>query len=450
MKKYHLSIFSLAILSSLFSLAENRPSAYTKYQNWELRAVTTEDPKADGNVRQQVDLTVPIHGPWLLNPSYTTMSVNWITRVRCTAGIEYREKGQENFQRRWKTSYGCGDYESDIHTFHLSNLKPATEYEYRLINAMSVNDSPYIHTIVGREIYSFKTLDPKRNNYKVFFTADFHGGARLNLDPLYENCDGKNCDIFFFLGDNVEDSMANARYYTTFGFLDDTSRLWAKERPTIYVRGNHDAAGRESIKWREYFDHPSKKAFYTIQQGPALFIVFDIGRGNVRSDCEREISEAYMNEQLEWFKNLKKTDEWKKSTFRIALCHYGPRLCEKGTEWFGQTFKDALNEDTKNGRIHLFLSGHMHFYARQNPKTKDFAALHGGLNETTLKKAVKAYPFVSEDFNFCEVACHLVEGMTLEVTPQKLIVKSHDYRYDDGQLNDSFEVLPSGEIVETK
>ncbi|MBO5681498.1 MAG: hypothetical protein J6T08_07280, partial [Lentisphaeria bacterium] len=64
---------------------------------------------------------------------------------------------------------------------------------------------------MGQEINSFKTLDPQKDNYKVFLTADFHGVARLCLDPMYENSNAKEADFFCFLGDNVEDSMGDAR-----------------------------------------------------------------------------------------------------------------------------------------------------------------------------------------------------------------------------------------------
>ena len=41
----------------------------------------------------------------------------------------------------------------------------------------------------GREIYSFRTIDPKRTHYKVWMTADSHGSARQSLDPMVDRTD---------------------------------------------------------------------------------------------------------------------------------------------------------------------------------------------------------------------------------------------------------------------
>ena len=429
---------------------------YTKYQDWQHMPVTVQDTNASENVRLQTDFTKPMHGPWIFNPTATSMSVNWITRLNCAAAVEYREKGSTNaFKRVWQSTYGLPSYLTDTHLFHLDGLKPATEYEYRLVSANSTYDTPYPGTVVGREIYTFRTMDPGRDKYSVLVTSDVHGAFRLTLDPLYEAVGGSDCDLFFLLGDNVEDSMTDARYYITFGYLDDICRVWGSNRPTGFLRGNHDCWGREASKWAEYFGRPDGRGYYTISQGPALFILFDQPRDRTKSESARQVTDAYMRRQAAWLAELKKTPEWRNATFRIGMCHYGTRLGGADYAWFAGYFKDLLNDPTPEGRIHLFLAGHEHHYARNNPGTMEFARLAPFRSKTpmtpeqTLERARKFYTaFTTNDFNFCEVSCRVGEAMKIEVSKERLAVRSFNWQDASSTFNDAFDVAPDGSVTE--
>ncbi len=421
--------------------APERPSAYKDYQDWQFRAVTVSDAENRGNnVRNQMDFTVPMHGPWLLNPAYDSVTIKWITRVPCGAALEYREKGTEEFTRIWIKSYGQIDFSKDLHTHHLTGLKPATEYEYRFVTATDEYFGAHVYgfPVVGREIYSFKTLDPKKDTYKVFITADFHGGARLILDPMMRNTKAADSDFFCFLGDNVEDSMNHARYHTTFGFLNDMSRHWSTSKPTVFVRGNHDYWGRESIQWGEYFGHTSGKSYYAFEQGQVLYVVLDTMNQSGGTKLKTEMIDEYMKEQAEWLKALKKTDMWKKAKFRIVLAHFGTLIDGTTAGWTYSYFGDILN-DVKDGRVHAYLCGHEHRYSRIDMGSTE---VKGSL----LDKYRPSRYAVEKPQNYTQVSCHVSEGMTLEVFPDKLLFKSFDWRHDDGKLYDMFEIYPDGKV----
>lgn len=412
-------------------------SVYDRYQDWQFQPVEVVSTNADSEVRHQMDFTVPIHGPWLLNPAYDSITVNWITRVPCGAALDYREKGEKDFKRIWKTTYGQIDYTSDMHAFHLSGLKPATDYEYRLVTTMSTDVTAYCYAGVfeGREIHSFRTLDPKLDEYQVFVTSDFHGTARLCLDPMIENSGATNALLHFFLGDNVEDNMNNARYFITFGFLDDVCRRWGKNKATVFLRGNHDTWGRESYKWRDYFPRADEKGYQAVAAGPVLFLCLDTMAAGYGSAINRQIVADYYEEQARWIRDMKETDTWKKARFRIVMAHYGSHGGEQ-QNLVSATFKEVLNETAPDRRIHLFLAGHEHSYARFDP-------------DTVLSKA-GPYPSrstFSNEYHYAEVYCHLTEGMTIDVTRDKLTIKSHLWSVPPGTgLRDAFELLPDGSV----
>ncbi len=414
-------------------------SVFTRYHHWTMRPETVKDAAAGDLVRHQDDQTSPMHGPWLLNPAQDFITINWVTRRPCAGGIQYREKGTEEFRTVWEIKYGAIDFSKDLHTIHLKNLKPGTEYEYRLLSASDRNQTPYysMHH-VGREINSFKTLDPQKDNYKVFLTADFHGTARLCLDPIYEKSNAEEADFFFFLGDNVEDSMGNARYYTTFGFLDDVGRLWGKTKPTVYLRGNHDFSGREMYQFGDYFPHPDGRTYQAFRQGPALFICLDSLW--LQKGVQGDQVTAYIQEQADWIKALKKTDDWKNSKFRIVMLHV-PFIGYGGAVYL-QPFMDALNDNTPGGRVHAVLAGHEHAYQRvdrnswlsKEPKLKK--------NEKLTRK--NRYEF--KPVPYTQVTCDLMEAMTIDVSPEKLVFKSYNWRTNEGKLVDHFEILPDGSV----
>lgn len=411
---------------------------YTNYMDWQFRAVEIADTNAADNVRHQNDFTVPIHGPWLLNPSPDSITVNWITRIPCGAAIDYREKGAAGFTRVWKTTYGQIDYSSDLHTFHLEGLKPATTYEYRLVSNCDRHFTAYLDVYVGREIYSFRTIDPQRSNYKVFVTADHHGSARLTLDPMINRCGADDADFYFFLGDNVEDNMNNARFYVTFGFLDDISRRWGPSKPTVFLRGNHDLWGRESHRWGDFFPRPDGKSYLAFAQGPALFVCLDSMAAGYGSPAQREQVARYLQEQAEWIGRLKRGPLWRKSAFRIVMAHYGIHGSSMD-KTMAPVFKQVLNDSSAAGRIHLYLAGHEHRYMRIDPRSSDTKV---GEISPNSRSSMDLKP----DNSFTHVICTLTEGMTIEVAPQKLTVRSHLWNQPAGGLRDAFEIRPDGSV----
>lgn len=425
-------------------------SATDHYYDWEMRQVRLDDTNASANVRLHFDFTKPLHGPWLTNPSYTSMTVSYIGR-NAAAGIEYRAKGTGTWTRRWKTAYGMVDYSKDLRAFHLADLAPATEYEYRFLSAASRYLTAYSDTVIGREIYSFKTLDPARESYQVMVTTDTHGSLRLTLDGIVEATNGKDADFYVFLGDNVEDSMSEPRFYITSGILDDIVRLWARAKPTILVRGNHDAWGLHGADgWAEHFPRPDGKAYYAFRQGPALFVVLDTAakayHSASRGSANAEVAQVYAAEQAAWVATLKASDTWKTAPFRIILNHYGMRTAPGADTQFQETaslLKDLLNETTPEGRIHLFLCGHEHRYARCLPRTK--GATGSPLAKPIVLRANQvAYPYSEDDtYHFTEICGAAGEAMSLDVAPGRLTVTSFAGGAE-AQILDRVAIAPDG------
>ena len=433
MKKTLIGGLSAALAGAAFAL---NGDGIEHYQDWQFNPVTVKDTNAWANVRGQMDFTRPMHGPWLTNPGYDTMTIGFITRVVCGAAVEYREKGTEKFVRQWNTSYGLIDYTDNVHVFFLKGLKPGTEYEYRLVDTMNSFETPYTEIAVGREIYTFRTLDPKRDSYRAWFTADFHGASRLVLDPMYERSGAASADLYFFLGDNVEDRFgSDPLYYITFGFMDDVCRLWGHSKPSVFVRGNHDLNGREFGQWKRFFPRADARNYYTVAQGPVLYVILDPNREWNNTAAAREQYEAYLQEQVAWFRELKKTDQWKQAKFRIVMSHYGTHY-DGHDGIVGKYFDEFFNDTTDEGRVHLVMGGHEHRYMRHDPNS---FVLKG------MPNAPKRKMNVSDQYNYCQVILDQCEALTLDVSSDKLVFTSWNW-HEQGKLNDKFEIRPDGSV----
>ena len=149
---------------------------------------------------------------------------------------------------------------------------------------------------------------------------------------------------------------------------------------------------------------------------------------------------AYIQEQADWIKALKKTDDWKKAKFRIVMLHVP--LIGYGGEAYLQPFVEALNDNTPAGRVHAVLAGHNHSYQRVD-RNSNLSKMPRLKANTKLTKKPR-YAFTPAPYT--QIVCDLVEAMTIDVTPEKLVFKSHYWRTTEGKLHDHFEIYPDGTV----
>lgn len=423
----------LAFCMLAFCAAESAADAYFEhYRDWKLVQEKIVSTNKGNDVRLHFDMSNPMHGPWLSNPAADAMTVSFVSRVNCGAAIEYREKGTRKWTRKWETTYGMIDHSKRVHVFHLDGLKSATEYEYRFAVASSQYQIAYWTTVVGRQIWSFKTFDPARRDFSVFVTADVHGASRIYLDPMYSRTGADKADFFIFLGDNVNDTMHQPEFYITSGYLDDVVRLWGPSRPTLFLRGNHDSWGYEAAKaWATWHGHPEGRGYYAVTQGNALFICFDVAE---EYRCQsipagKEVSDAYCEQEARWLKDLKKTPAWKNARWRIALSHFGvvtggnDSHSRRFTGYFGETLNDPADP------VDLMLCGHEHRYLRCNAgSTNTVYGAH--------KLKPKQITPVTKSWNFTEISVEYNGVVMLEIGERTLRAVSKDVFSKNGRILD--------------
>ncbi len=440
------ALLATALAAAALSADEN---VFTNYYDWQW---VGNQPQAEpgtnifSEIRYQMDFTYPIHGPWLFDQKEDAISIGCVMRARCAAAVDYRELGTTNaWTRFWQTKHGNLDNTSPYHRFDLTGLKPATAYEYRLVDVMSSEDQPALFTrvTVGKETYTFRTLDRSLANYRALLVGQLHGKGNVLLEPLVHNCGAENAEMHFMLGNDVAQRLMYAEYGLTSGWLDDACRLWARTNATFALRCNNEHIGRESLRWGDYLGGTDNKGYFSRRVGPVLWIGLDTFPWSHSSASHTAFAQEYLREQARWIEALKETDDWKGAAFRVVLAG-NPTVAANNAKHYAPVFEKALNGTNAADCVHLYV-------ALNTMPFPSYFRVDGGSQQMkndadTPPKGIKPFRNTA---NYTEVLCGIHEGITIDVAPDKLTFTCH--RWDlgaDVAPRDAFSIAPDGTVTD--
>jgi len=316
------------------------------------------------------------HGPYLVDPGENSITVIWFTNMDCVSWIEYC--GDQNFgtfptwggypQIARSSHNGLIDADTKMHSIRIDNLKQGTKYKYRVVSKEILQYDPY-EVIFGDsvvdEILDFETLDPEKTKFSFGVVTDLHERASV-LDTLLQVNPADSLDMMFFTGDMLnwigsEDRILN-------GFVDVSVDHFAREKPFILIRGNHETRGPNARKLFSYFPHSSGKFYYSFSQGNVRFILLDSGED--KPDTHPVYAglvdfDQYRTEQAEWLNKEVRSDEFKNAQYKIVMIHIPPFTGSRGhgsndiTEKWGDILNDA--------NVDIVISGHHHRLSRIEP-----------------------------------------------------------------------------------
>ncbi|MFC1562733.1 metallophosphoesterase [candidate division KSB1 bacterium] len=305
-----------------------------------------------------------IHGPYLLQPTESSMIVMWMTNKNCVSKVEYGT-GDNLEYTAVNSQHGLIDANITIHKVRISGLQAGTDYKYRAVSKEIVKFEPYKVTFgetVESDKYRFRTLDRNKNNFSIFVVNDIHE-REARFDSLLSGVNWEAVDIVFLNGDIINHFEDERQIFD--GFLDKAVDIFAREIPFIYVRGNHETRGLAARSLMDYFPTGSGRYYYSFGHGPIHFIILDSGEDKEDSNvsyCSLADFDRYRDEQAEWLEEEIKSDSFKEAKFRIVLIHmplYG------GNNWHGiQDIRKKFGSILNKGQIDMMISGHTHRFAR--------------------------------------------------------------------------------------
>ena len=316
------------------------------------------------------------HGPYLQHLGEAGVTIIWTTNKNAVSWVELAPDDNTHFYLKERPKYFSAEYGfkdvSTVHTIRLSNLTPGTTYRYRIYSqeVLSHQDTKVQYgTIAATNVYSAKPLkftttdQSKEKEISFVMVNDIHGRNDL-LENLLAKGDHQTADFIFFNGDMVSNMQNEEQLFS--GFMDTAIRLFAKEKPMYYARGNHETRGNFASTFPNYFASPSGKLYYLLRRGPVCFVVLDCGEDKPDSDMEYSgivAFDQYRDAERDWLKEAIKSPEFATAPFKVVILHMPPFGGWHGEEEMATKFVPLLNE----AKVDVMLCGHLHKYVNQQP-----------------------------------------------------------------------------------
>ena len=302
------------------------------------------------------------HGPYLVDPSETAMTVVWTTDTPSHALVRYGESDTLGSEAEAPV-YGLLPV-GTLHRIRLTGLQPGRTYDYQVVATRVVRLKAYWPEkglSVESPIASFTTLD--RSAVSVSFSAitDTHEDvARINA--LMKLIDWKATDFFVHMGDAFDWVESETQLFDK--WLDPVARGLAQQTPLVFVRGNHELRGPFARQVFDYVPTASGQFYGAFDHGPLHLIVLDSGEDkdddtNVYARLNRV--ESYRREEYAWLERHADTDpRMKDAPFCVVLVHQ--------PDWGWVDGENARWTALANrAGVDLVIAGHRHRYQHAAP-----------------------------------------------------------------------------------
>ncbi len=321
-----------------------------------------------------------VAGPYLQNPTETSMTVMWITDCNATSWVEYG-RGKSLEAKAFNSRDGLIDADVTVHRIKIEGLTAGQSYRYRVCSKEIVKFEPY-KVIYGETAFSntqgFTTLDRGKETFSFIVLNDIHEHNEL-FAALLAVAKSEPYDLVFLNGD-ILNHIENERQIVNH-VLRPCVEGFAGEIPFVYVRGNHEARGKFARRLPDYIDLPKGHYYYSLDQGPVHFIILDGGED--KEDSHWAYSglvdfEGYREAQRQWLVGEVQSEAFRKAAFRVVIVHVP---AGESDEWHGPTdmyrkWWPVLNQ----GKIDLMLCGHIHSHmiCKPEPGVRDYPMITGG------------------------------------------------------------------------
>lgn len=412
-------------------------------------------------------------GPYLMAPTTTSVVVRYKTKKETPTFVEVKELGAENF-----TLFKDLVLEKN-HAIEISELKPDTRYEYKII-AQKLNDKDKKKKVIkndaGEEDFTFRTQSSdKEMNIWVMGDPGIRGNPEEFDKSLRETQEevkeafwnyvedkkekqkakGKDFRIDFILslGDNAYTYGTDKEFDE--GFFDPYSAIFSR-KPFYVLFGNHDSGLNKSYYYYAarsypephgiYYDLlglPEKDAYYSFDRtnnGKNMhFVVLDSfdsiwedynpATKNYEAVWTEDSTET--NSMLEWLKaDLAENKAAHPDSWLVVAYHHPAFSITDPTEhqiqqdiwsqWVDAYIVPILHEH----KADLVLNGHVHNYQRTYPLSI--------VSATRPKRDKPMAPIPSFKKEFVEYYLKKLEALSLPYWEGK-VVTTEQTNYTKGQ-----------------
>jgi len=309
--------------------------------------------------------SVITHGPYLVDPSETGVTVVWTTDTPSYGAVKFGA-GEALDQVAEAGEHGLLPV-GTRHAVRLRNLEAGKTYRYQAVATRVVKLNAYWPEKglpVESAPASFTTFDRRKTSVSFSVITDTHEVV-ARIDALMKSIDWTTTDFLAQTGDAFDWLASEDQLFAR--WLDPINRGLAKAKPLVFARGNHEWRGPFARELFPYLPIAEGRFYYTREHGPVRLVVLDSGEHkpddtNVYSRLNR--NEPYLQEELRWLSaEAKSSPRFRDAPFRVALMHQ--------PNWGSMPDGRARWIATANeAGIDLVIAGHNHKFSRMNAGTE--------------------------------------------------------------------------------
>ena len=276
----------------------------------------------------------------------------------------------------WTMMFGQKD-RVKLHRFYLDALVPATEYEYEIIRLDEAKAAT--ETVASGRFATFsETFKP----FSFWATSDLQVSqemrSRAVRDMILAHPEFKKAAFYATLGD-VDSAMNDVPGIYLDSVLD-VARKHGADLPVVTVRGNHEYREKDSGDFGRLFGRP----YGSFLCNGVFFIALDTGEDKPLVSAPshytlRTDTEAYMDQQAEWLREVVASEACRRATRRIVLAHATPFEFEN--PYYHRNIKricgDLFYGESPACPIDLWLCGDIHTSYCYDPVSRSLRASPG-------------------------------------------------------------------------
>lgn len=352
-----------------------------------------------------------LHGPYLSAPDADSIQILWETAGLVPSYVEYKVKGSKAAPKRAFSGKDHGILAHNTsHAVHLTGLKPGKEYEYEIFTLRPVIMTPDSSGIK----HTFSVPKKNAKNFSFYCITDIHSDVGYIRRALALP-EAAKADFIALLGDNLSHAAGTEALYK--GIIDpivEATTINSKDKPMVFIRGNHEQLGVYAGEYFKVMRHPSGRTFYAFSYGSVFFLVLDSGNDNDNEGLMFS-NRASRATQKQFISEVIKSEAYQKADFRVVMVHIPP-LQTKESKIYELIY--GLTEPLRAAEVKpdVMLCGHIHAYEKVNAGENHYAP------ETQSSHAVKfpetfvnPYPVIAH-VNTAGLFCEVNAGeMTLSV-----------------------------------
>ena len=306
------------------------------------------------------------HGPYLQNLGSNEVTLFFTTSARAFSWVEVKGDGWEKPKCFYTVNDGLVQAYNTQNAIRVTGLEPGCEYSYRLVAKEMKQFHPY-KIVYGDSIASrwesFTTVPEKMDSSSFVIINDGHDDAQ-KVARLLGRSQLEKTDAVIYLGDMTSYiDNADVPYK---GFIDVSVDMFARNKPFIAVRGNHETRGNMGRDYGNYVARPGGRFYNIYYYGETALIVLDTGEDKpdthpVYGGINR--FDEYRREQARWLEEEVKSKRFRKTRNRIVLMHIPPIIPGEDNSPEGHAVKELSQlfiPIFNKAKIDLVLSGHTH------------------------------------------------------------------------------------------